>query len=424
MAPPAKRKQKNEHLADYPGLHQKQDGRYFIVHPITRREASLKTRDFNKAKKIYLHVSQTWAPDISATLADKVIERLEDMAVPQSMGRDITLADYMQHWREEVLGYRIDDHGRAHTQQTKVCVTIKRNQGEPISNRTQRDYGTQCVQMEKSGNAQFSMNARNILTQVRVLLAGWQESPTHYNHLRAVLSRIFGHAAIAGIIERNPVRDIDKLPVAKREVLIPDEHYIQITDKLLVHDYNKRQFDGEWRVKVCDLIYMLSQQPVDIFALTEENLKLTSGEFGEIHLQRRKTGIAGVIEMDAGMRELIDWLLEFKRSQLRGVSTVLAFANPKALMIYPKYYDNRYRWKQVTHRAFQKYWAEACTAAGYKGAYRLTDLRKKGLTDEFINQGKNDKGIHNTEAMQMHYVLLTPPKRSRNTLINIRSKNG
>jgi len=52
------------------------------------------------------------------------------------------------------------------------------------------------------------------------------------------------------------------------------------------------------------------------------------------------------------------------------------------------------------------------------------DLRKKGLTDEFVSQGENDKGLHETDAMKRHYRLIVPPKRSKNTLTPIREKKA
>lgn len=49
-------------------------------------------------------------------------------------------------------------------------------------------------------------------------------------------------------------------------------------------------------------------------------------------------------------------------------------------------------------------------------AYHLRDLRKKGLTEEFLSQGENDKGGHETQAMRNHYRLIKPPKRARTTI--------
>lgn len=70
----------------------------------------------------------------------------------------------------------------------------------------------------------------------------------------------------------------------------------------------------------------------------------------------------------------------------------------------------------------QSAWREACIDAGYGDKYQLRDLRKKGLTDEFVSQGENDKGGHETEAMRKHYRLIVPPKRARSTLTYIGAK--
>jgi hypothetical protein len=65
-------------------------------------------------------------------------------------------------------------------------------------------------------------------------------------------------------------------------------------------------------------------------------------------------------------------------------------------------------------------WAQTGEDAGYKGQYQLRDLRKKGLTDEFVSQGENNKGGHEIEAMRNHYRLIRPPERSRSTLKSLR----
>ena len=63
--------------------------------------------------------------------------------------------------------------------------------------------------------------------------------------------------------------------------------------------------------------------------------------------------------------------------------------------------------------------------AGFEpGQYWLADLRKKGLTDEFVGQGENDKGGHKTQTMKNYYRLVQPPKRARNTLVDIRKAAG
>lgn len=65
----------------------------------------------------------------------------------------------------------------------------------------------------------------------------------------------------------------------------------------------------------------------------------------------------------------------------------------------------------------------SCRICRYGDSYQLRDLRKKGLTDEFVSQGENDKGGHETEAMRKHYRLITPPKRARSTLRHIGEGN-
>jgi len=180
--------------------------------------------------------------------------------------------------------------------------------------------------------------------------------------------------------------------------------------------------------KICDLIYMMSQQPIDVF-LQEKQIKFydqpqlvgyadaNTGEteeflsHGVITLARSKTKIGIEIEMNDDMASLIRWLQDFKRRQ--GVIS-------PHLLVYPMYLDKRSRSKPVRHRFMQSAWAEACKEAGLEGKYQLRDLRKKGLTDEFLKQGDNDKGGHDSEAMKKHYRLVKPPKRALNTLTALR----
>jgi len=44
-----------------------------------------------------------------------------------------------------------------------------------------------------------------------------------------------------------------------------------------------------------------------------------------------------------------------------------------------------------------------------KTLYELRDLRPKGLTDEFLAGGENNKGGHKTEAMKLHYRRVSVP---------------
>lgn len=407
---PRKRTKDNAHLINYPSLGIYTDGRYFFKNPYTGRQRSLKTRDFKQAVG-------RWA--LAKAICDKahgdnagaaLLANLQGSNKPISKCENIHLKDFICKWRVEML------------EPGKVTVKIKRGMGKPLTARTVEDYRKMAVQLERLPAGAFPIGALGALSKIRIMLSPWIATPTHYNHLKAVLGRIYDHAVLVGLVERNPMRDIEKMGVAKREVLIPDEAYKAITRKLMVHQMNKQVFDGQWRVKICDLFYMLSQQPVDLFSLRMSQFMLDHGQYGEISLSRAKTKVTGIIEMNREMRETVNWLIAFRTEQLRLIGNV--FAQPKTdhLLVYPAYFDLRSRWRPVKHRTFSGWWAEAVEEVGIKGEYRLMDLRKKGLTDEFVSQGENDKGLHETDAMKRHYRLIVPPKRSKNTLTPIGDK--
>ncbi|NMT64788.1 hypothetical protein [Marinobacter orientalis] len=138
---------------------------------------------------------------------------------------------------------------------------------------TRVDYASDARQLEQSDDARFPLSDPQILRKIRKLLSPWLPMPTRYNSLKNTLNRVFLHAVQEGLIDRNPMIDIRKAAEEKRKVLIPDEAYRKITEHLCVHRHNKRDMDGTWRAKICDLIYMMSQQPIDVF-----NLKESRGE--------------------------------------------------------------------------------------------------------------------------------------------------
>ncbi|MCG8381797.1 MAG: hypothetical protein MJA28_06205 [Gammaproteobacteria bacterium] len=417
MTPPRNRKDNNEDLAPYPGLGRYADGRYYVVHPVTKKQASLKTRDFKQAVKLWGVLSATWK-DVKADLvSQKLLNKLGDLETPKSAGRDIHLCDFLKQWREEILGYKKLPDGSIQLSHCYVIAQRGKGRGKPIAEPTRRDYGADCLQLEAREDAKFPISDRQAVEKIRALLSQWLTKPTHYNGLRNTLTRALSHAVQTGVISRNPMRDIEKVLEPKREVKIPDEAFSAITTRLLTHNINKRVRDGEWRAKICDLFYMFSQQPIDVFGLMESNIHLDEGPFGEIHFARHKTGNVGIIEMNAELRELIEWFQQFKRSQ--------GIISPH-LMVYPMYMDSRSKGKPVKHRTVGGWWAEACIECGYTAIdhegktvalYQLRDLRKRGLTDEALNAGEaTNKGIHSTEQMKNHYVLEEPPKRATNTL--------
>lgn len=403
---PRPRSESNDDLKDYLGLGRYSDGRYFFRNPYTRVQVSLKTRDRNRAIAL-------WA--LSKAMADKaygdpsgasLAAKLQASNTPTSKGANIHLGDFINEWKRDYL-----DKGL-------VTIKIHRNQGQSLSDRTKKDYQKYCGMLTGTGKAGFPISSPQVLKQVRALLSQWIASPTTYNHLKALLGRVFDHAVLQGLVDRNPMRDVEPLAVAERKVLVPDEAYLNIVKQLKVHDYNKRTFDGEWRIYVCDLLYMFSQQPIDAFGLQVSQFRLDAGKYGEIDLARSKTGVAGIIEMNAEMRECVDWLLAWRKEQMRKANVVMVPPND-SLLIYPAYMDRQHRWKPLRHRTFSGWWLDARRAAGIEEDYWLMDLRKKGLTEEYLSQGENDKGLHG-EKMKWHYRLIVPPKRSLNTLTPIR----
>jgi len=302
---PRQRNKDNAQLINYPGLGIYQDGRYYFQNPYTARQRSLKTRDFKQAVGRWALATAICNKAHGDNAGAALVASLQGSNKPISKGENIHLKDFIRKWRVEMLEPR------------KVTVKIKRDIGKPLTERTVEDYRKMAVQLERLPAGAFPIGAPGAVSKIRAMLSPWVTTPTHYNHLKAVLGRIYDHAVLIGLVERNPMRDIDKMAVAKREVLIPDEAYIAITSKMIVHRINRRVLDGQWRVKICDLFYMLSQQPVDLFSLRISQLVLDRGQYGEIHLSRAKTKVTGIIEMNREMRETVNWLIAFRTEQLR-----------------------------------------------------------------------------------------------------------
>lgn len=407
---PRPRSADNEDLAGYEGLGRYKDGRYFFRNPHTGKQVSLKTRDLEKAINLHALAKALADKEYGDTSGAVLAERLIASNVPLSKGGNIHLCDLITEWKRDLL-----DKGL-------VTIKIKRNQGEALSPQTQKDYQKYCGMITGTGNAGFPVSSPNALRLTRALISQWAGTPTTYNHLKSFLGRVYDHAVLKGLIDRNPMRDIDKLAVPERKVLMPDDAYLRIVEQFRIHRHNKSEHDGEWRIRVADLLYMFSQQPIDAFGLQVAQFRLDVGKHGEIDLSRSKTGVAGIIEMNAEMRECVDWLLAWRREQLRNANVAMIPPND-SLLIYPAYMGRVYKWKPLRHRTFSAWWLEARRAAGIEEDYWLMDLRKKGLTAEYLSQGENDKGLHDSERMKWHYRLIVPPKRSQNTLTPIRGAN-
>ena len=404
---PRNRIKENEDLTQYPGLGRYKDGRYYVEHPKSGRQASLKTRDRQTAIQRWSAVYRAWQSQLDDDIAERIASRVADLG---NTSAPTTLAALLSTWRTEQL-----ESGR---------VTARRGhrKGKEISASTKSDYRADCLQLEKQPLAKkIKLNSPDLLSELRKLLSPWASQATHYNGLRNTLSRVMSWAVSVGEITRNPVRDIEKAVEHRREILIPDDHYVLITNELMTHDFFGKPQDGEWRARICDLMYLLSQSPIDVFSLRDDQINddhYTENDvdyYGSITISRAKTAETVIIGMNTELREAIDWFRAFKKRQ--------NIISPY-LFVYPRYMGRRYQSKQVTHRTMSAYWLDARKAAQKKHQftedYQLRDLRKRGLTDEALAAGKaTDKGAHATEAMRNFYVLSKPPKRHGNTLKRI-----
>lgn len=404
---PRNRISENADLIQYPGLGRYKDGRYFVKHPVSGRQASLKTRDKQTAIKRWAAIYKAWTIESGDIVAERIASKVSNLGNTDSPA---TLGALLAKWRIEQL-----DAGN-------VIAKRGAHKGKPISGKTKADYRADCLQIEKQPLApKIKLNSPNLLSEIRKMMAPWVNQPTHYNGLRNSLSRVLSWAVATGEINRNPIADIEKAVEHRREILISDAHYVLITNELMTHDFFGKACNGEWRARICDTMYMLSQSPVDVFSLRDEQINdapyIEDGVsyLGSITISRAKTTESVVIGMNTELREMVDWFKDFKKNE-RIISPFL--------FVYPRYMGRRYQSKQVTHRTMSAYWLEARKAAQKKHKftedYQLRDLRKRGLTDEALTAGKaTDKGAHSTEAMRNYYVLTKPPMRHGNTLKRI-----
>jgi len=393
---------------------------FFVVHPKTGRRSTLDTKERAKAIRRWTLINETWERELYQWRSEDLANRLTALSTPYDSQGHALLCDYVRTWRKEVLGHSIVD-GRIVWGDCSVLALRGPQQGQPIALPTKRDYATDCQQLETSEDAKFFLSDPDAVQKIRRLLSPWLTTPTHYNGLRNTLNRVYMHAVDDGIVQRNPMVDVRKAVIPKRQVLVPDDAYKEITERLCIHKHNRRIMDGTWRAKACDLLYMMSQQPIDVLTIKEHQGEIfpepatVDGElaYGVIRFSRHKTLVGIELYMNEELAQLWQWFLDFKKDQ--------QIISPY-LIVNPRYFDMRSRASYIRHRTLQEAWREACKEAGYGSLYRLQDLRKKGLTQEFLNQGENDKGGHETEAMRNHYRLVRPPKRARSTIKVLREK--
>ncbi len=309
-----------------------------------------------------------------------------------------TVADYARHWRERHLP-----------------VLLKRN-GKPLAAKTRADY-SRMLENEVEAHEPFQILA---VAEVRVrdartFLSRWISSPAYYNYVKAVLSRMFAQAVDEGLLDANPVTDVSRRAVARREVVVPQAHYLRVTGRM-----------EEWESRACDLVYLISHRPGDVLRLQDREpwVRYESRDGKDVVVVSFTAakneqaieitdGVPADGDPDGGIESVLRWFRRWKADQ--GIVAPW-------VVVYPKGARRQDVGRAVSRDYLSRRFAEAVVSAGFEpGTYTLRDLRKTGLTEEARIAGKaTDKGGHKTEQMRQYYVVGGTPSRVRNNLEVVR----
>ncbi len=305
-----------------------------------------------------------------------------------------TVADYARYWRT-----------------TCLPALLKRN-GKPLAAKTRADY-TRMLENEVETNEQFRTTGVDSARtrDVRQFLSRWIAAPSYYNYVKAVVSRMFAQAVDEGLLDANPVTEVVRRAVARREVILPMDHYLRITRGL-----------EAWEARACDLVYLVSHRPSDVLRLRDEAPWVRYGERDRrqivtVALTAMKNDqaveITDYVETPGGIEDTLRWFRQWKKAQ--------GIVSPW-VVTYPTTTRPRDIGRPVSRDYLSRRFAEAATAAGFDaGAYTLRDLRKTGLTEEAHLAGAATmKGGHKTEQMRQYYVVGSVPQQVRNNLVVLR----
>lgn len=354
---------------------------------------SLGTSDRVKAKEIYWKFMALYEQEREQKKAEEVVTKLESAAKGIA---GITVADYAVQFCERHL------------------PTLLKKNGEPLSAKTRRDYGAMLEnQIGKHADFKDLAIAEARTKHVRQFLKQWIGSPSFYNYMKSLCSRMFEFAVDEGLLEENPVANVRRRATPQNKVVIPMDHYLEITSHL-----------AEWEARACDLIYMVTHNPIDVLRMEDrepfiryENRR--GGRVVVIAVQRSKTGaavdIADPVGRPGGIEETLQWFRDFKKAQ--------NFVGVQHVIVYPRDgFRRKFVGKPVSRNYLYKQFARAIEQAGFKGlGYSLRPLRKTGLNQEAKIAGKaTHKGAHKTEQMREYYVVDVIPQRARNNLTVLR----
>lgn len=386
---PRKRKAENEWMSSYTGLGVRHDGVFELKHPVTGTRTGLKTKDKSIAIRAWQRFMPEWLSQKAATGADQLVSRLNNMDEVDRRGMQVTLAQYAKDYRLNHL------------------PNSKKSNGSVREPRTIKDYDRiiRC-EIEVSPLLRFPIADKYADIKIRSFLDKWSTKNRTYNYNRTLLSIIYERAIEAGVVRVNPVRDIKPKKKPERLVYLDDVAYAAITTKLMIHTYFEKQYDGEWRARICDLGLFSACRPSDIVNIEDSWFD----KDGRLSYRASKNKVLMQVEDVTGaLAEAVLWLREFKRQQGK-IS--------KYLCVYPNYMNMKRR-EHVAALTISRMFSAAVVEAGYeRGQFVFKDIRKKSAADD---AGQN-KGGHSADMQRYYEQVIERPIRVKNNLVNPRLK--
>lgn len=199
--------------------------------------------------------------------------------------------------------------------------------------------------------------------------------PNTANKYRALLSLMLGLAVRKGMIDANPVRDVEGYAEKKRDRYITDDELQMI--KAGCSGRNA----GQIRCLI-DLAYITAQRIGDLLTLRWSDVT-PDGIYFRPSKTVNSTGVRLLIERTDDLTAILD---RAKSGKVKGMTVIHAMDG-----------------SAYTYSGAQSAWKRACKAAGVEAHFH--DLRAKALTDA-SRQGLDAQRLagHATESMTAHYV--------------------
>jgi integrase len=209
------------------------------------------------------------------------------------------------------------------------------------------------------------------------LLNNWPERLSMQKAMKAWLSTFFSWAVRKKFVTVNPTREVKVKKPKKRNVYIPDEHFLRIREWLVKYTYvlhedtpDKREVTGSvptGPMMQCfiDLCYLTCQRSTEIRLLRWEQV---DREAGVIHFVPTKTADSS--------GEAVDWPIT------PDIDAVLNRARLLAPTFGQKYVIRDRRGQAKSDQACRDAWEGAMQRAGLADKpYTIKDIRAKAMTD-------------------------------------------